>query len=152
MKKCTVTKCKRVFIFEERESNENGERYRRNSALSIMFYFVNWGMFISFYFLNILQKNFFKNYIIILWERQLGSIIFKRFLMSQKCSVVSRKINIILMKVWYPDYGINWTVAFLIVNHRVLFHSEHYNLSRTLTKPRISNDQNNEQSRNHNCR
>ena len=96
-----------MVIFEERESNENGDRYRRNSALSIMFYFVNWGMFISFYFLNILQKKFFKNYIIILWERQLGSIIFKRFLMSQKCSVVSRKINIILMKVWYPDYGIN---------------------------------------------
>ena len=48
------------------------------------------------------------------------------------------------MKVWYPDNGINWTAAFLIVNHRVLFHSEHYNLSKTLTKPSIANDQNNE--------
>ena len=79
-----------MVIFKERENNETEEKYHRNSALSIMFYFVNWVMFISFYFLNILQKNL-KNYIIILWERQHGSIIFKRFLMSQKCSVVSRK-------------------------------------------------------------
>lgn len=72
------------------------------------------------------------------------ALFLKDFLWAKNAVWFLERIIIILMKVWYPDNGINWTAAFLIVNHRVLFHSEHYNLSKTLTKPSIANDQNNE--------